>query len=56
MTTTTRGELTKKASDHLKAARKATPGERTALLRKARNYYEEAGYHGMAAWCQSKMG
>jgi hypothetical protein len=51
----TRTELKAKADGYRKAAEAATPGERTALLRKARNYYEDAGLTGMARWCERHM-
>jgi hypothetical protein len=52
----TRDELLKKAEQYRKLAAKATPGERTALLRKARNCYDDAGLGGMARMCERFMG
>lgn len=52
----TKQELLKKADQYRKEAAKATPGERTALLKKARNYYADAGREGMAKWLERFMG
>ncbi len=44
----TRTELKAAADRFARLAAIATQGERQALLLKARNYYEDAGYTGLA--------
>lgn len=46
-------ELRTRADEFRKAAGAATTAsDRAVLLRKARNYYEDAGRTGMARWCE----
>lgn len=53
----TRTELETKAEGYRKLAAKATTeSDRNVLLRKARDYYQEAGLTGMAAWCERFLG
>jgi hypothetical protein len=39
----------------VKLARTATAGMRTVYLKKARNYYADAGLTGRADWCERHM-
>lgn len=48
----TRTEIIRKANELRKAAEKAEGNDRNVLLRKARNYFQEAGLDGMAGWCE----
>jgi hypothetical protein len=44
-------------ADHLRRkAEKATECERAVLLRKAANYYRDAGLTGFAGWCERHAG
>jgi hypothetical protein len=56
-TQTTRETLVKKADAYRKMAEQAaTASDRNVLLRKARNYYEDAELTGLARWCERHMG
>ena len=52
----TKQELKAKAEEYRKLATQADQagqlGMRTVYLKKARNYYEEAGLTGSARWCE----